>query len=145
MTVQPTEHAALNPKLKGAIRVESVTGGADTNPLWESKVDNDSFKKALEDSLSIAGYLAPGNSDAPYVISAALEKLKQPFIGLTFDVTSTVLYKISGNSIKKEYPVTATGTATMSDAFVGVERLRIANEKSIKENIKALLIQLQNF
>ncbi len=36
----------------------------------------------------------------------------------------------------------ATGTATTSDAFVAIERLRIANERSVKENIKEFLRQL---
>lgn len=68
--------------------------------------------------------------------------------GLTFDVKSNIVYKLESTdpttSYSKSIPVNATGTATTSDAFVAIERLRIANERSILENIKALLKQLQN-
>ncbi len=62
--------------------------------------------------------------------------------GLTFDVVSTVNYKVYGEGVNKVFPVVATGTATTSDAFVAITRLKIANEKSIQENIKAFIKQL---
>lgn len=145
MIVQPQPAAVVNPKLKGALRVNSVSGGQSTNPMWASKVDNAGFKQALERSLSIAGYLAPSGSDAPFVLDANLQNLKQPLIGVSFDVTSSVHYRVTGVDVARDYSVTATGTATFSDAWVGVERLRIANENSINENIKALLRHLEAF
>lgn len=145
MTVQPQAAAVVNPKLKSAIRVDNITGGKETNPLWTSQVDNAGFKKALEDSLAIAGYLAAPNATAPYTMSAELKELDQPLFGLTFDVKSSIVYKLSGDGAAKDIPVNATGTATVSDAFVAIERLRIANEKSIQENIKALLKELERF
>ena len=145
MTVQPQAGAVVNPKLKSAIRVDAVNGGKDTNPLWTSQVDNVGFKKALEDSLAIAGYLAPANAASPFTLSADLKELDQPLFGLTFNVKSSVVYKLSGNGASKEFPVTVAGTATTSDAFVAIERLRIANERSIQENIKALLKELERF
>ena len=145
MTVQPRVDAVVNPKLKGAIRLDAITGGKDTNPLWTSQVDNAGFKKALEDSLAIAGYLVPANGTAPYTLSAELKELDQPLFGLTFDVKSSVLYKLTGKDTAKEYPVNVTGTAGVSDAFVAIERLRIANERSIQENIKGLLKALERF
>lgn len=145
MTVQPQANAVVNPKLKSAVRVDAVNGGKDTNPLWTSQVDNAGFKKALEDSLAIAGYLAPAGTNAAYTMSADLKELDQPLFGLTFNVKSSVVYKLSGNGGAKEYPINATGTATTSDAFVAIERLRIANERSVLENIKALLKALESF
>lgn len=145
MTVQPQTTSIVNPKLKNSIRVDAVNGGKDTNPLWTSQVDNAGFKKALEDSLAIAGYLAAANTSPPYTLSADLKELDQPLFGLTFDVKSSVVYKLSGNGATKDYPVNATGTASVSDAFVAIERLRIANERSIQENIKALLKELERF
>lgn len=41
----------------------------------------------------------------------------------------------------RAFSATATGTATVSDAFAGVERLRFADERSIKENIRTFLEQ----
>jgi hypothetical protein len=145
MTVKPGTTAAVNPKLKGAVAVEQVTGGKDTNPLWASQVDNAGFRKALEDSLNIAGYLATDPAKAQYKVSADLKALDQPFIGITFDVKSHVDYKLTGPKGATPYKVDATGSASPSDAFVGVERLRIANERSVLENIKEFLNQLAKY
>jgi hypothetical protein len=145
MTVQAQPELAANPKLKGAIRLDTVTGGKDTNPLWTSQVDSAGFAKALEGSLASAGYLAPAGSTAPYALSAELKTLDQPLFGFAMSVSSTVLYKLSGSGAAKEYPVTAAGSASVSDAFVAIERLRLASERSILENIKMLLRELQAF
>ena len=51
-------------------------------------------------------------------------------------------YKVAGDGVEKVFPIVATGTATTSDAFVAIARLKIANEKSIQENIKAFIQQL---
>lgn len=145
MTVKPGTTGAVNPKLKGAVKLADVTGGKETSPLWTSQVDNAGFKKALLDSLAISGYLAADANQAKYSVSADLVALEQPLFGFTFDVKSDVNYKLSGPAGARAYPVKATGTATVSDAFAGVERLRIANERSVLENIKAFISELAAF
>jgi uncharacterized lipoprotein YajG len=145
MTVQPATTAPVNPILKGSIKLGEVTGGKDTNPMWTSQVDNASFKKALNDSLAISGYLASGPEKAKYEVTANLAELDQPLFGLTFDVRSNVSYQLSGEGTVRTYPVNVTGTATTSDAFIAIERLRIANERSVMENIKAFINELAKF
>ncbi|MEN9904733.1 MAG: hypothetical protein RLZZ555_1298 [Pseudomonadota bacterium] len=134
--------AATQAELKGAFVVRNVTGGKATNPLWTSQVDNASFQQALSQSLAVAGYGAAPGQGGRYQIDADLQQLKQPLFGLTFDVLSTVQYTVEGAGLRRQFPVSATGTATTSDAFVAIERLRIANERSVKENIKEFLRQL---
>jgi hypothetical protein len=134
--------AGLNEKLKGQVTVGSVTGGKETNPMWTSQVDAQSFKGALDKSIALAGYKAADSSKAKFSVDANLQELNQPMFGFTFDVVSTVVYTVSGEGKKETIPVVATGTASTSDAFVGMERLRIANERSIKENIKLFLSKL---
>lgn len=90
----------------------------------------------------MAGYTAADASKAKYSIDANLQDLKQPVFGLTFDVVSTVLYTVTADGKQSQFPVVATGTATTSDAFIGIERLRLANERSIRENIKTFLNML---
>jgi hypothetical protein len=133
-----------NPALKGQMSVGSVTGGKETNPMWTSQVDAQTFKGALDKSVAMAGYKAGDASAAKYRVDAHLNELSQPMFGLTFDVVSTVLYTVTFDGKPKQFPVTATGTATGSDAFVGVERLRIANERSIKENLKQFLQKISD-
>lgn len=125
-----------------SVTTVSVNGGKETNPLWTAEVSDGDFKTALEGSLAAAGYM--GNEGPALTVTASLIDLKQPFAGLDMSVTSQVRYTVArdGQSIFDE-TVAATGTATMSDAFVGVERLRMANEKSIKENIKEFLTRFR--
>ncbi len=144
MVAEQNVGTPANPKLVGAIAVSSVAGGKSTNPLWSSQVDSSGFKQALGKSLRIAGYLASsGNSS--YQLSAHLAKLKQPWIGASMSVTSTVNYKLTGPEGTTEIPVTATGVAGAFEKFYGVARLQMANERSISENIKELLARLTNY
>lgn len=142
MTVKPGAVAAVNPKLKGQVAVADVKGGKETNPMWTSQVDAAGFRKALTDSLAVSGYLAPDAASAKYKVSADLVALEQPLFGLTFDVKSDVKYQVSGTGAPRDFVIKATGTAGTSDAFVAVERLRIANERSVMENIKEFLNRL---
>ena len=136
------ENVIVNPNLKGKFFVRNVSGGKDTNPLWTSQVGTADFKSALDQSLEEVGYKAENQEAATYFIDAELKELDQPIFGLTFDVHSNVFYVVDGNGTKKSVPISATGEATVKDAFIAIERLRIANEKSIRENIKAFINSL---
>ena len=133
--------SSTNEALKSQVKVRNVTGGKETNPLWTSQVDSAGFKAALEQSIANAGYQGP-STGSKYMIDAELQDLTQPAFGLTFDVQSTVSYRVFSDAGSKTIPITAKGTATPSDTFVAAERLRLANERSIKENIKQFLDRL---
>ena len=138
------ETVTPNPKLKSAVAVASVSGGKSTNPVWTSQVDDKGFREALEESLRLVGYLAPDADGATHRVDVQLQELRQPLFGMTFDVDSRVEYRVATPSGQMLFPVNARGTAAVSDAFFGVERLRIANERSIKENIRAFIKQLSD-
>ena len=143
MTVSKFEgNVIVNPNLKAKFYVRNVSGGKDTNPLWTSQVATEDFKGALDQSLDAVGYKAERSETATYFIDAELKELDQPLVGLTFDVHSNVFYVVDGKGDKKSIPITATGKATVNDAFIAIERLKIANEKSIRENIKAFINSL---
>ena len=125
------------PVSRDGFSVRNVSGGKETNPALTSQVSDDAFKEALSQSLSKVGFAPQGASQ--YYIDANLKTLDQPLFGFVFDVVSTVEYTVEGNNAIKVYTVTATGTATPSDAFSASDRLRKANERSIKENIKQFL------
>lgn len=140
MTVKPEMVSTIvKEQHKGKFTVNSVAGGKATNPFWTSQVSNENFEAALKESLAVSGLNAEDAATSKYKIDADLVSLKQPVIGLTFDVVSTVNYRVYHDAFEKVFPITATGTATTSDAFVGITRLKIANEKSILENIKAFI------
>ena len=115
-----------------------VSGGEETNPLWTAQVSNEDLKTALEASLTAAGYM--GTEGPNMIVTANMVELQQPMMGLDLSVTSRIQYSVTSNGrVVFNDTVSATGTGTMSDAFAAVERLRVANEKSIKENIKQFL------
>jgi len=140
-----TSAQQTNPALKGGVGVADVTGGKDTNPGWKSEVSSDAFRRALELSFENSGLLSRILAGSKYRLTADLIKLDQPFAGIDMTVTSTVRYSLAdASSLKEVYGRTAqvSFTAKFSDSPLGAERLRIANEGAVKENIKLLLNDL---
>jgi hypothetical protein len=131
--------------LSHAMCVRTVTGGEKTNPLWVSKVDNDGFRSALGTSLDTAGLTAPASSCA-YPIDVNLLGLSQPGFGFDMTVTSHVNYKVYDSKAQPLVleTIDAPFTATVSDAFVGVERVRVANEGAIRLSIQKFFDKLRD-
>jgi hypothetical protein len=131
-------------KLQHAMCVRNVTGGEATNPLWVSKVDDKGFSTALSASLDSAGLTAP-STGCSYPVDVNLLGLSQPALGFDMTVTSHVNYKVydsAGQPFLLD-TVDAPYTATVSDAFIGVERLKLANEGSIRVSIQQFFDKLR--
>jgi len=60
-------------------------------------------------------------------------------------VTSSVEYMVQNQAERRSIPVSAQGEATFGDSPLAVERLRLANEKSIQANIRAFLGELSRY
>jgi len=125
--------------------VRTVTGGEETNPLWVSKVDDKGFRAALAASLDSAGLSAP-TPNCVFPIDANLLGLSQPGMGFDMTVTSHVNYKVYDASGQPFLLVTvdAPYTAKMGDSLLGVERLRLANEGSIRTSISMFFDKLHD-
>ena len=140
----PANAADFPAPLHHAMCARNVTGGEETNPLWISKVNNQDFHTALAASLDAAGLAGPPTG-CTYPIDANLLGLSQPSAGFDMEVTSHVNYKVydaAGQPVLLE-TINAPYTATVSDAFVGVERLKLANEGSIRASISQFLDKLR--
>jgi hypothetical protein len=114
--------------------VDAITGGESTNPIWISKVSDHDFKQALILSMQRAG-IYDARSDLH--VAAELVELKQPLLGFDLTVIATVIYRIkdaTGAQVFEE-TVVSPYTADFSDAFLAVERLQLANEGAVRENI----------
>ena len=136
---------APNSVLAQAICVTEVTGGEETNPLWTSEVDDASFRAALETSLRNNRLAASSADDCRYDLEANLLGLAQPSFGFNMEVTSHVNYSVLERPSGDPYyltTVTAAYTAPFGDAFLGVTRLRLANEGSIRANIRQFIEEL---
>lgn len=125
------------------LTVESVGGGSATNPMFSAQVGDDEFRQALSQSLQAAGLSNPSASALnTFTVDASLMGLSEPMIGFSFTVESDVYYRVTRSSDNADIlaeSIKASGTARTSEAFVGTERLRIAKEYSIKENIRAFI------
>jgi hypothetical protein len=134
-----------NTPLKNNVIVTSVTGGKGTNPLWVSKISSECYKDALMDSLMAVKLLSEDIEAADYDLRVELLKVKQPLIGLDLSVTTVIEYWLTRTSDNKEVyhnVIEATYIADFSDAFIAIERLKLANEGSGRLNITRIIEQL---
>lgn len=139
------EQCPKNSCLKNNLALETVQGGKKTNPMWTSQVDAKSFQQALTASLTNAALSSKDNDKARYLLTANLLRLEQPIFGFNFTVTSHVNYKLldtRNNKVLFEKTLVTPYTAKLTETFYGPERLKVANEGAIKENIKALVSSL---
>lgn len=145
MVVESSTTLAASAADQGQYTVGTVTGGEETSPLWTSEVDNQGFRQALSDSLVRTGYSLADATNGPRRIDATLVSVDQPFIGFSFTVTAAVDYTVSGVGLGTplSFNIVERGTATFGDSPLGVERLRIANERAIQSNIRAFLERLK--
>jgi hypothetical protein len=118
-----------------------TSGGAETGAMDSSNVANADLKAAIEAAVSqsklFKTVVQGGNGD--YELSVRLTSLSKPLFGGTFTVdmeTAWSLTKISDRSVALRKSVKSSGTATMSDAFAGVTRLRMAVEAATRNNIE---------
>lgn len=137
-----------NSPFKASVAIKEVTGGQKTNPMWKSNVDGKDFEKALEASLKAAGLLTENNETGTYHLIAGLEKMDQPFMGFSMTVTAHVRYELVDSKTGKSIfikEVSTPFTAKMSDALLGVERLKIANEGAARANINQFIDEISGF
>ncbi len=132
--------------LKTNIAVRDVTGGKETNPMWVSNVSSSDFERALETSLRNGGLLAANRQSGRYLLTAHMEKLEQPLMGFSMTVTATVRYVLHERATGKavyEQSLSTPYTAGATDAFLGAERLKLANEGAIRNSIGKLMEEVQ--
>lgn len=148
MSVNAPIVQSVNSPLKKSVTVTSVTGGRETNPMWSSQVTSASFQRALELSLQNVGLSDPLLSANKYHLTADILQVSQPMLGLDMTVSANVRYSLIEATTRKEIfskVIVGTYTAKFSDAFVGVERLKLANEGAAKTNIQLLVDELLQF
>ena len=141
MTVEAAPGTAVPARspLRYAVAVGAVAGGGKSHPLWRSEVADDDFRRALEQSLSLRQMLA---GTPRYVLAAEVVALEHPLIEVQATVTATVRYRLSqgaqGAAVWQQ-TLTTAADATLGEALSGPERLRLATERAMHENIKLML------
>lgn len=129
------------------IFVKESTGGSTTLPFVGSKIPNDNFTDAVRASLlhSKAFSEIASNWGDEWGLEINIQNVEQPIFGLDFAVATTIKYSLFLKDEKVfETEVYESGTATVADSFFAVKRLRLANEKSAKANIKKFIQELSS-
>jgi len=129
--------------VRDGIAIVAVNGGQETDPLWQSEVGAPEFRDALLVSLQEA-QLHDFDDNGPFSLTTTLLELEQPLLGFDMTVTCRANYLVirddDGAEVFNE-TIATPYTATVSDAFMGTERLRMANEGAARANIKAFIDQ----
>lgn len=117
-----------------------TSGGAETGAMDSSNVADADLKAAIEDAVSQSKLFKAivQGSGGDYELSVRVTSLAKPIFGATFTVdmeTAWSLTRVSDHTAVLRKSVKSSGTATMSDAFAGVTRLRLAVEAATRNNI----------
>jgi hypothetical protein len=129
--------------LHRGLTVTKVSGGTPAALRLPAQISDEELTVALTQSLGHAQLLSDG--PGRYVMEVALVSLKQPASGFDMTVAVSLWCKLtdsSSGSVVFQHLVTASHTSTVSDAFVGVDRLRVATEGAARGALKALLLRL---
>lgn len=125
-----------------AITVEGVSGGED-NRYTMAEIRDLEFGEALR--LSLGNHAMLAEDDGRFAITAELREGEQPLFAANITANLATRYLVvdvaSGETVFDE-TVNSSFTANFSTAFVADERLRLANEGAVRENIRAFLKRL---
>ena len=131
------------PSYRGAITVASVSIGTDTSAPWTSQIGSAEFQEALVRTLMVANLA--GAQNGRFRLEAVLLKLERPFAGFAMTVTASVAYRLTDTAtgaVVYQETRTSLGTASLNDAIMNANRLRIADERALRANIRKLIEDL---
>jgi hypothetical protein len=124
----------------------TTAGGRETNAMGKSQISDEAFAQALvaaiEKSKTFSRVIKGAGADYNLVVSVV--GMDQPSFGLSFTVKMEAAWSLKradGTAVWQE-SIKSEHTATPSDAFVGTERLRMANEGAARNNIAAGLAKI---
>lgn len=134
---------AATARAPGGVAV-SVSGGRDSTGLDAPNVGDADFKAAVEQSLARAALFERVGDDAAarYALAAHIVRLEKPLGGFTMTVTFEVGWSLvdrQGERVLLRKLIVSTGSASVSDAFVGATRIRLAVEAAARANVEQLL------
>jgi hypothetical protein len=118
----------------------TVSGGKETGSMGKSQISDVAFAQAITDAITSSktfSKVIQGNG-GDNLLTVTIFNIDQPSFGAAFTVkmeAGWTLKRADTGAVIWQESIKSEHTATMGDAFVGVERLRLANEGAAKENI----------
>jgi hypothetical protein len=140
---EPAMKAGRMPMLAdlGVISLGSVTVGRDDGTPWRSSAGPAYVREAL----TRLGEFSPSAANAHYRLDATLLTLERPYAGFAMTVTATIAWRLTDTrsaAVVYDRTLRGLGTATLNDAVTSDNRLRIADQRAVGDNLQQLL---QNF
>jgi hypothetical protein len=132
------------PSFRNAISVGAVTVGEDLANPWRSTVAPADIQQQLALTLQRAGLGAPPGGGR-YRLDAVLMTLQRPYAGFAMTVSAQIGYRmtdVATGAVVYSSTLTTLGTASLDDAVFNETRLRIANERAVRNNLRALISEL---
>lgn len=148
----PVSRDAITVKLEGLkTNPHSVSvatqGGTETSAMTGTHLSDQELKAAIEASIAKSELFQSvvQGKDGDYLLTVTVTRMDRPMFGLDLTVemeAGWALSKVSDKSVVMRKVVKSSFTATFSDAFAAVTRLRLAVEgvtrKNIEEGLKAV-------
>lgn len=124
-----------------------VSGGKPTSSMGMSQISDEDFALALQGSIEKSGLFSRVASEpgSYYRLQAHIGKLDQPVFAMASTVTMEVGYALTDLRSKEtlwKKTIASTYTAELKEAYIGVKRLRLANEGAARENIRLMLEEI---
>lgn len=127
------------PIYRDAITAAPVSGGKDVSILSIPYVSNADFQEALARTLANAKLAAASNGR--FRLDATLQ-LDQPFIAINTTVTAKISYRlteVATGTVVYERFLATEGTVTYFEEPSGPERMRYANWRAVRANLRLLV------
>ena len=123
-----------------------VTGGVDTNPSTRLRLTNATVSEGLIASINkhhVFSRVISG-AGADYVLTVTMVSGDFPSFASTFTVKAELAWSLKradGSTVWQQV-IRTEGTATGGEAFAGVERVKMATERAVRENVAQGLVKL---
>jgi hypothetical protein len=130
-----------------SINLEMVGGGKTTNIFRTSCIDNESFYRAIEQSLIKSDLFSEVNSlvMADYILKTTIISQEKPFALINVTVKFLVLYRLINPADGSEIwcnTILSECKKTLGDEFMGGKREQKAYECAAQKNIHQLIEEL---
>jgi hypothetical protein len=118
----------------------AVSGGRETDAMDKPQITDAAFAQALSEAITKSQTFSRvvQGAGGDYLLTVALAGLEQPTFGFSFTVkmeAGWTLRRAVGGAVVWQQAIFSEHTATTSDAFAAVTRLRLATEGAARSNI----------
>ncbi|MFO1161781.1 MAG: hypothetical protein U1E60_23290 [Reyranellaceae bacterium] len=149
LTLQPADLSGIDtargpaPAYRDAVSLAPVSIGRDTGTPWTARFGGTQVQQALMESL-LAAHLGTAQSGR-FRLDATLLNLERPYASFAMTVTATIVYRLTDSlsgAVLYNQTVTTIGSASLADAITNENRLRIADERAVRANLRRLIEDL---